>query len=332
MLAVHPGSLGDVLLARQALRALRGAYPAHSLGLLARSDVGALLQACGEADRCFPLEGRALSGLLGGVESTPPDLRQWLRVCDLAVCWMDDRDGLHNRLTALGAARTVIQSASGRMAEIHQADHLVRTLGDVVQRETVEAGLVLPDTVREQGRAWLRGHGLEGKRFVVVHPGSGSPHKCVAPGTLASVVNELRSRGIPVALAVGPADETSARDLLTLCSTDPPLISGQDLDRMAGILAHAALFIGHDSGLTHLAATLAVPTLALFGPTDAGRWAPRGERVTVLRGQSCRCEGWEAVKACADKPCLRIASERILSACDERLFAAPGSGGAFNRS
>ena len=332
LLAVHPGSIGDVLLARQALRALRDAYPAHALGLIVRRDVGALLQACHETDRCFPLEGRALSGLLAGAEATPPDLSRWLRACDLAVCWMGDPGGLHTTLAAFGVAHTVIQPASGEMTGIHQADHLLRTLEGMVQLKIAESPLVLPDAIKEEGRASLRAHGFTENRFVMIHPGSGSPHKCLAPGTLATVVDELRLRGIPVALAVGPADEARARDVLTLCSTAPLPVRGQALDRMAGLLAHAAIFIGHDSGLTHLAAALAVPTLALFGPTDAGRWAPRGARATVLPGSPCRCEGWEAVKACPDKPCLRIAPDRILSACDERLFAAASSGGASNLS
>ena len=326
LLVVHPGALGDVLLARQALRALRDLYPNHALGLIVRRDVGALLEVCREADRCFPLEGRALSGLLGGVKSTPPDLSQWLRVCDLALCWMDDPGGLHATLAAFGVAHRVIQSVSGEMAEIHQADHLLRTLEGIVQLRPAGSRLDLPDTIKEAGRTLLRSHGLAENRFVMVHPGSGSPHKCVAPSTLATVMDELRFREIPVALAVGPADEAIALDVVDRCSSDPVWIRGQDLDRMAGLLAHAALFIGHDSGLTHLAAALAVPTIALFGPTDAGRWAPRGANVEVLSGSPCRCDGWEAVRACTDKSCLKISVDRILSACDERLFATDTKG------
>lgn len=331
LLVVHPGAIGDVLLARQALQALRDANPDHALGLIVREDVGALLQACREADRCFPLEGRALSGLLGGVESTPPGLSQWLRACDLALCWMDDPGGLHATLAAFGVAHRVIQSPWVEMAAIHQADRLLRTLDWIVQPRTSGSPLVLPDGLKEQGRASLQAHGLAEHRFVMVHPGSGSPHKCIAPGILASVMDGLRSRGIAVALAVGPADEAVTRDVIDRCSSDLVSIRGQALDRMAGLLAHAALFIGHDSGLTHLAAALAVPTLALFGPTDARRWAPRGSNVAVLSGPPCRCDGWEAVRACADKPCLRISPDRILSACDERLFATSINGGVSDR-
>nr|MBA2253284.1 glycosyltransferase family 9 protein [Nitrospirales bacterium] len=79
--------------------------------------------------------------------------------------------------------------------------------------------------------------------------------------------------------------------------------------------AHADRFIGHDSGLTHLAACLQVPTVALFGPTDPIRWAPRGSHVRVVTGISCRCQGWEAVRLCDEKPCLQITLEQVISAC-----------------
>jgi ADP-heptose:LPS heptosyltransferase len=88
---------------------------------------------------------------------------------------------------------------------------------------------------------------------------------------------------------------------------------------VAGILAHIDLFVGHDSGLTHLAAALHLSTVALFGPTDPRRWAPRGPQVTVLTGDGCRCQGWDAIEACLDKPCLQIPAEKLIQACKEEL-------------
>ena len=52
--------------------------------------------------------------------------------------------------------------------------------------------------------------------------------------------------------------------------------------QLAQALQDSHLFVGNDSGPTHLAAMLGVPTVALFGPTDAGVWAPVGPHVRVL--------------------------------------------------
>jgi ADP-heptose:LPS heptosyltransferase len=91
------------------------------------------------------------------------------------------------------------------------------------------------------------------------------------------------------------------------------------LHDVTGALLAADLFIGHDSGMTHLAAAVGVPTLALFGPTEVSRWAPRGERVVTLSGASCRCQDWDAVQRCEAKPCLQIPLQQIFSACQRLL-------------
>jgi ADP-heptose:LPS heptosyltransferase len=103
--------------------------------------------------------------------------------------------------------------------------------------------------------------------------------------------------------------------LQQLCSDQLCVLQTFDLQLMAGIIARADLFIGHDSGLTHLAAALGVNTVALFGPTDPNRWAPRGRHVSVVTGTSCYCEGWDAVRACHEQPCLQIPLEQIIAAC-----------------
>jgi ADP-heptose:LPS heptosyltransferase len=56
-----------------------------------------------------------------------------------------------------------------------------------------------------------------------------------------------------------------------------------DLYELARWLAQARLFVGNDSGITHLAAAVGTPVLALFGPTDPAVWAPRGPHVQVGR-------------------------------------------------
>jgi ADP-heptose:LPS heptosyltransferase len=65
---------------------------------------------------------------------------------------------------------------------------------------------------------------------------------------------------------------------------DPPLdgaVRIDDLYELARWLAGARLYVGNDSGITHLAAAVGTPVLALFGPSDPGIWAPRGENVRV---------------------------------------------------
>jgi ADP-heptose:LPS heptosyltransferase len=68
---------------------------------------------------------------------------------------------------------------------------------------------------------------------------------------------------------------------------DDPALEGavhlDDLYELAGWLARARLYIGNDSGITHLAAAVGTPVLALFGPTDPAVWGPRGRNVRIAK-------------------------------------------------
>jgi len=322
ILIVHPGTLGDVLLALPAIRALQMALPTHELGMVAGAEVGGLLRACGEVEAVLPLEGDALAGLLAGPESVGPIVHQWLSRCDLGVCWMADPDNrLSSTLQGLGAGCVIARSPASLGHEaIHQTDRVLQTVRDVALMGEYGGRLHLPDVVIAGGRTRLATAGTFGTRpLVAIHPGSGSRHKCADPALLAGAVEWFQTNEAYPVLVGGPADEGMIANVSDACATRPAILQHLDLLSIAGVLAHADLFVGHDSGLTHLAAALHLPTVALFGPTDRRRWAPRGPHVTILTGEPCRCEGWNVVQECRDKPCLRIPAEKLVGTCEQLL-------------
>jgi ADP-heptose:LPS heptosyltransferase len=76
----------------------------------------------------------------------------------------------------------------------------------------------------------------------------------------------------------------------------------ENLYELGAWLATAAVYVGNDSGISHLAAAVGTPVVTLFGPTDPAIWAPRGERVTVVSMDSPVDEVYEiaakAILAC----------------------------------
>jgi ADP-heptose:LPS heptosyltransferase len=58
---------------------------------------------------------------------------------------------------------------------------------------------------------------------------------------------------------------------------------GLKLVELAAVLERCALFLGNDSGVTHLAAAVGAPVVAVFGQASPAIWEPRGERVHVVR-------------------------------------------------
>jgi heptosyltransferase-3 len=105
--------------------------------------------------------------------------------------------------------------------------------------------------------------------FAVIHPFSGSAKKCWPLERYRELARCLEAH-MPVRWCAGP-EETLA-DAVRI----------DDLYELAGWLATAHVYIGNDSGITHLAAAVGTPVVAVFGPTDSRIWSPRGPKVCVI--------------------------------------------------
>ncbi|MDO9117493.1 MAG: glycosyltransferase family 9 protein [Nitrospira sp.] len=318
ILVIHPGGLGDVLLSIGAMAVLRSAFPQHKMILLAGSDVGHLLGQCGVIDQSLPIESSRFSALFSGrvqISDLPHDL---LRRCDLVVGWLSDRDGSIRRgLQEVGVPRVMLQSPADAGGH-HQSDRFLETLkGEFPVGANPSIRLRLPDQVLQAGMDALRAVGIEQTApLIMCHPGSGSTHKCVRAETWGMLIRGCQAKRFLPVMVLGPADEQAEAAIQALGLPGMLMLRPPSITMLAAILAQAQGYIGHDSGVTHLAALLGVPTVAMFGPTDERQWAPRGEQVTVVRGGGCLCVGWDAVRVCAAKSCLNVMPEKVFEALD----------------
>ncbi len=314
---IHPGALGDVLLAVPAMKKLTARFSQHTILLIARAPVSRLLAECRVIDEWLSIESQACAGLFTRFGGPSNELQSRLARCDAAVAWTEDTDGsLANVLGEFGIPRVWIQSPfSSAVNARHQRDRFLESVGETGTDVLGNDGLHIPDHLLEEGRVCLQNRGISPNcSLVFVHPGSGSIHKCLRSEKLAGILQQLQQREMSPVLLEGPADQGAAEGVLKLLSKKPPVLRDLNLSLLAGILAHAELYLGHDSGLTHLAALLGVRTVVVFGPTDHHRWAPYGEQVTIVRGAPCVCPSWDAVKKCHEKPCLDLPIEEILTA------------------
>jgi ADP-heptose:LPS heptosyltransferase len=100
----------------------------------------------------------------------------------------------------------------------------------------------------------------------------------------------------------------------------------EPLELLLAVLGQARLFICCDTGPMHFAAALGVPTLSLFGPTSARRWAPLGARHRSIQGGLCPCSGHSAI-CYAEKPCLgQITPDRVYNEFAQMVREVPGLG------
>jgi heptosyltransferase-3 len=316
IVVIHPGGLGDVLLSIDAMAVMRSVFPQHKMILLAGSEVGHLLGQCGVIDQSLPIELSQLSALFSGSEQIS-DLQQDLfGRCDLVVGWLSDHDGsIRRTLQEFGIPRVILRSPASTEGP-HQGDRFLQTLqGEFPADARPPLRLHLPEQVLQSGVDTLRAVGI-GQRvpLIVCHPGSGSRHKCVRADTWGTLIRGCRARQLMPVVVLGPADDQAGEAIQEQNIQELPILRPLSITMLAATLAQAQGYIGHDSGVTHLAALLGVPTVAMFGPTDEQRWAPRGAQVTVVRGGRCTCMDWDAVRACTEKPCLNVKPDEVFKA------------------
>lgn len=325
VLIVHPGTLGDILLSVEAIRELRKALPSHHVVWVGQSEVGRFLLECQEVHEIIGIEGPFLSSFFSG--STPVDdrLKGILERCTHCVCWMVDHDEkIANRLQSLGI-RVIIQSPQDfELINFHLEERFMRTLrpweirADSYRKRQAFFNKFFSPCEIDHCRSKFS---FIDTPYIVIHPGSGSRHKCVPPSLVAAVARGLLERsGFSLVILSGPADQCQVDSLL--CEIPPGmthLVSNQSLSTVAILLKKAALYIGHDSGISHLAAGVGTPSIVLFGPTNSRYWAPRGDHVTVIQGPPCQCDDWQQVQQCYQKPCLEVSVDLILQKANELI-------------
>jgi len=192
-----------------------------------------------------------------------------------------------------------VQPAGGE----HAAVHFARAVADPPpdSEELPLPALRVPGGLRDWSARWMASHFGEAAAPAAVHPGSGGARKCWPAERFARLI---RSLGAAVLLLEGPADSAPCRRVEQLAPTGTHLVkaSGLSVAQAAALLARCRSYVGNDSGLSHLAAALGVPTVAVFGPTDPSVWAPRGPRVRTVQAAAGWPDAGEVLQALAAFP------------------------------
>jgi heptosyltransferase III len=280
-LVIRGGALGDFLLTLPVLQALRAAAPAARLEMLAYPGLAALAKSAGTIDQVRSIEYGPLAGFFTRGTVLDPGLRDYFASFDLVISYLYDPDGIfQENLRAAGASR-LVTGPHRPAATSHAIDQLAAPLAE----------LGLPLT----GRAARinAGPASHDRPTIALHPGSGSPTKNWPPDRWRQLAAQLLAADPAAQLAIvgGEADAVPLEALRQFAESNRVIFwENLPLIELAARLAGAAFYIGHDTGISHLAATAGTPCLLLFGPTDPGVWAPPHGQVRVLRAPQGKLE------------------------------------------
>jgi ADP-heptose:LPS heptosyltransferase len=294
-LVFRGGALGDILLTLPVLRTLRDKDTSTFVELVAPFPA-ALLAQYGGAHSVCDLSSAAFVSLFADDASLDGAVRERLREVDYVISYLSDPKR---------TLRTKIENCGSRFISGPFRLNEQRLPASVQLAEPLgELGLVVVDPAP---RLFLKRPFLSGTR-AFFHVGSGSSAKNWPAHSWSALAAKLEDQFDELLLVSGEADEVSTAEFLrSYRGSKLKVRSNLPILDLADELATANLFIGHDTGVTHLAAALAVPTIALFGPTDPMIWCPLGENVTMV--------------ASKDGLMASIAVEQVWSAAGKALAA-----------
>ena len=163
----------------------------------------------------------------------------------------------------------------------------------------------------------------DGQWLWAIHPGSGGLHKNWPLERFLETAGKLKAGGQvqPVFLS-GPAEEEAGLfSVKKIQSRGFPVIRDLSLPLLASILFFCKGYLGNDSGISHLAAAVGIPTVVLFGPTDPAFWSPQGTDVKII-SPDCSCAPCDhkTMQNCLKKECLdSLRVERVLEIIGARI-------------
>jgi heptosyltransferase-2 len=269
ILAIRGGALGDFLTTLPAITAWHRMHPGSELHLLARPSHLELALALGVADGGRSIESAGLAPLGNMQARWSPDWLAWLGEFDAAGVWLlDPQEMAAEQLRRAGIA-SVRMFPAAIFCE------------DLPAFRQFSAGL--PDA---QPCAFQLAP-LSAARLVGFHPGSGSRRKNWPLQCWEQLLAAMRrsAPSVRFALFTGEAEEDRIESILTACrSAEIDCVHHHclTLPRLAAELSGCRLFLGHDSGVAHLAAAVGTQCRVLFGPGNSTVWSPQGADVRVL--------------------------------------------------
>lgn len=272
LLILRGGALGDFLVTLPALAALRARWPDAHIELVGNARAAQLALARRLLDAVHS-QHEARWAALYSTAPLPPDLHAWLASFDLVLSYWPDRDGdLAGHFPCHTAQKFISAPAQPMLAPAaaHYCEPL-RSLGLKIAAENYcyqfpRVGRVMDHPPYPR---------------VAIHPGSGSLFKNWPVARWLELAAWLKqSHHAELLIITGDAEPSSTRQAFAALGHSAHNLP---LEELVASLQTCRFFIGHDSGVSHLAAACGLPSLLLFGPTDPRVWAPPSPSVHVLR-------------------------------------------------
>lgn len=279
ILVVRGGAIGDFILTLPVLAALRRQFAGARLAVLGYPHIAGLALAGGLADEVRPIEARPMAAFFNPDLPAPPDLAAFFASASVILSYLYDPDRIFEGCIRRCSRATFLAGPHrpDEAQDLHATEAFLKPLQSLAIFEADPVPrLALPGATPAPSGSRVR---------MAVHPGSGSEQKNWAQSKWVALLESLAGRPELVLLLVGGEAEGDRLERLARIWPARRLERAQSLPlpELARRLAGCHGFVGHDSGITHLAAALGLPGVVLWGATNPALWRPRSDRMLVLR-------------------------------------------------
>lgn len=310
ILVIRGGAIGDFILTLPVFSALREAFPDTHLEVLGYSHITRLALAGDLVDDVESIESRALAGFFASKGELDDAVAAYFARFDVIVSYLYDPDGIFQKNVSRCSKAQFI-------AGPHRPDEKEWTHAAEVFLKPLEAFALFDAcssprlTLPVKANLPSDRYDLDGVHWLALHPGSGSSLKNWSEENWKVLCQYLTENSNLNLLIVGGEAEVNL--IHRLSDFIPPgrhrLALNHPLPALAAVLQLCRGFIGHDSGISHLAAAVGLPAVILWGPSNKAIWQPRGERIRVVES----VDGLNGIRL-----------EQVLFALAETI---PGAGG-----
>ncbi len=284
ILVIRGGAIGDFILTLPAIAALRRQFPEAHLEVLGYPHIIQLAQAGGLVDRAQSIEARALAGFFARNGALDPDLVEYFSEFDIIVSYLFDPDEIfRTNIARCSTGQFIVGSHRPRETEKLHATKVY--LLPLERLAIFDADHVPRLEVSSAQASAESGDKPASPPTVALHPGSGSEKKNWPEEKWVELLRYLVGfTDFNLLLVGGEAEGERLQRLaaaLPLARTN--VAQSLPLANLARLLRRCTAFVGHDSGISHLAAALGVPGVVLWGNSVEEIWRPPQESVVILK-------------------------------------------------
>ena len=278
ILIIRGGAIGDFILTLPAIAAVRQQFPEAHLELLGYPHIAQLALAGGLVDRVQSIDARALAGFFARNGTLAEDLVDYFSEFDMLISYLYDPDEIFR--TNISQCTRGQYIAGPHRAREADGEHAAKVYLKPLERIAIfdapsVPSLPLSAVARDEGRPLT----------IALHPGSGSEKKNWPEEGWSQFIQQLITTTDANLFLVG--GEAEGERLQRLAAALPPLrvriAQSLPLHELAAELEQCDFFIGHDSGISHLASAVGLPGLLLWGDTAKEVWRPPSEKIVVLQ-------------------------------------------------